>query len=319
MSDLAEVLPGGPLAHRPNARLGYALVIIAAICFATNATVSKSLLLSGFEATRLAQLRVTAAFLIIGVILALTRPSAFKVRRAEWPGLIAFGLIGVTFTQLLYFMGISRLPISIALLLEFTAPIMVAMYWKFGMHKHVGKGVWLGLVLALGGLALVAEVWSGFSLNPIGVACGFGAAAALAVYYISGDKAVSPPFNRDSVSVTMWGFAIAAAFWAIVQPWWTFPWAELLHPSRQAGMAENGWPLWSLAIWMIVIGTAVPFWLEVSALRNINASQVSAVGMIEPILAAIIAWVILGEVLTPIQIAGGALVLGGVYLAERSR
>lgn len=319
MSDLAEVLPGGPLAHRPNARLGYALVIIAAICFATNATVSKSLLLSGFEATRLAQLRVTAAFVIIAIVLALTRPSAFKVKRAEWPTLVAFGLIGVTFTQLLYFMGISRLPISIALLLEFTAPIMVALYWKFGMHRFVGRGVWLGLVLALGGLALVAEVWSGFSLNVIGVACGFGAAAALAVYYISGDKAVRSPFNRDSVSVTMWGFAIAAAFWAVVQPWWTFPWAELLQPTESVGLAESGWPLWSLAIWMIVIGTAVPFWLEVSALRNINASQVSAIGMTEPILAAIIAWVILDEVLTPIQIAGGALVLGGVYLAERSR
>jgi drug/metabolite transporter (DMT)-like permease len=117
----------------------------------------------------------------------------------------------------------------------------------------------------------------------------------------------------------MWGFAIATAFWAIAQPWWTFPWAELVHPTTQAGLAEDGWPLWSLAIWMIVIGTAVPFWLEVSALRNINASQVSAVGMTEPILAAIIAWLILGEVLTPIQIAGGALLLGGVYLAERSR
>jgi drug/metabolite transporter (DMT)-like permease len=70
---------------------------------------------------------------------------------------------------------------------------------------------------------------------------------------------------------------------------------------------------------MVVIGTAVPFWLEVSALRNINASQVSAIGMTEPILAAIIAWVILNEVLTPIQIAGGALLLGGVYIAERSR
>ena len=151
------------------------------------------------------------------------------------------------------------------------------------------------------------------------VLCGLGAASALAVYYISGDKAVSTPFNRDSVSVTMWGFAIAAAFWAVVQPWWSFPWHELTIPSAQGGLAENGWPLWSLAIWMIVIGTAVPFWLEVSALRNINASQVSAIGMTEPILAAIIAWIILGEVLTPIQIAGGALVLGGVYLAERSR
>lgn len=319
MSDLAEILPGGPLSHRPNARLGYALVVIAAICFATNATVSKSLLLSGIEATRLAQLRVTAAFIIIGVILALTRPSAFKVKRAEWPALIAFGLIGVTFTQLLYFMAISRLPISIALLLEFTAPIIVALFWKFGLHRHVGRGVWLGLVLALVGLALVAQVWSGFSLNPFGVLCGLGAATALAVYYISGDKAVSAPFNRDSVSVTMWGFAIATAFWAIVQPWWSFPWHEFTDPSAQVGLAENGWPLWSLAIWMIVIGTAVPFWLEVSALRNINASQVSAIGMTEPILAAIVAWIILDEVLTPIQIAGGALLLGGVYLAERSR
>jgi drug/metabolite transporter (DMT)-like permease len=319
VSDLAEVLPGGPMSHRPSARIGYAAILLAAFLFGTNATASKSLLLSGIEATRLAELRTTGAFLIFAVILAIIRPSSFRVRKGEWPAIIAFGLIGVTLTQLLYFFGISRLPISIALLLEFTAPIMVALYWKFWLHKIIGRGVWLGLILALTGLAIVAQVWQGFHLDIVGVICGFGAAAALAVYYLSGTKAVRPPFNRDSVSLTMWGFAVSAAFWAIVQPWWTFPWHELLHPATNGGLTAQGVPLWVLVIWMVVVGTAIAFWLEVTALKNISATQVSTMGMLEPIFATAIAWILLGESLAPIQIAGGLIVLGGVYIAERSR
>jgi drug/metabolite transporter (DMT)-like permease len=70
---------------------------------------------------------------------------------------------------------------------------------------------------------------------------------------------------------------------------------------------------------MVVLGTATPFWLVVASLKHLRASQASVVGMTEPLLAILVAWVALGEVLTPIQITGGIIVLVGVFLAERSR
>ena len=70
---------------------------------------------------------------------------------------------------------------------------------------------------------------------------------------------------------------------------------------------------------MIVLGTAVPFWLEVLALQNIRASQASVIGMLEPLFAIVIAWIALSESMTALQVIGAIVVLSGVYLTERSR
>ena len=318
MSSLAEPIPGVAVTKGRPA-VGYALYVAAAMLFALNGTVSKSILLSGFDATRLAQFRVTAAFLILVVVVAISRPRAFRLRRAEIPVLVAFGVLGIAMTQYLYFVAIKLLPVGVALLIEFTAPIMVALWVRFGMREHVNRLVWVGLALALTGLALVGQVWAGFTLDGTGVAAAFGAAAALAVYYLLGDRQIRQPEPRDPVSLTMWGFGAATLFWCFVQPWWSFPWSDLLGDGYPLGTSEVSLPVSVLATYMVVLGTVVPFWLVLLSLQHIRASQASVVGMIEPLLAAFIAWVALGEVLEPVQLLGAVVVLGGVLLSERSR
>ncbi len=318
MSDLAEPVPGVELSKHPRPSLGYALCIAAALLFSINGTVSKSLLLAGIEATRLSQLRVTAAFVVLLIVVAVTRPAALRIRKSEIGILLAYGVLGVAMTQYLYFVAIQLLPVGVALLIEFTAPIMVALWFRFAMREQVNRLVWAGLVLALTGLAMVGEVWLGFALNVVGVLAGLGAAAALAVYFLIGDAQLRKPQPRDPVSLTMWGFGGAALFWAIAAPWWSFPWTAL-SGSQPLGTTDTTVPLLALAAWMVVLGTVVPFWFEVMALQNIRASQASVVGMTEPLVASAIAWVVLGEVLAPVQIAGAVIVLIGVFLAEKSR
>lgn len=199
MSDLAEPVPGVAPARVRHPATGYLLYLVAACLFALNGTISKSILLSGIDPARLSQLRVTLAFLILLVVVAITRPSALRVRRKEIPVLLAFGILGIAMTQYLYFVAINLLPVGIALLIEFTAPIMVALNWwfRFGMHQAVNRKVWAGLALALTGLALVGQVWKGFTLDGLGVIAAFGAAAALALYYLLGDRQVRQPEPRD--------------------------------------------------------------------------------------------------------------------------
>ena len=319
MSDLAEPLPGVVPSSDHNPAKGYGLYLLAAACFALNGTVSKAILLAGVESARLSQLRVTAAFVILLVFVAVTNPARLRLRRSEIPVLLAYGILGVAMTQWLYFVSIERLPVGVALLIEFTAPIMVALWFRFGMKQPTKRRVWAALVLALIGLAMVAQAWEGFTLNALGVAAGFGAAAALAIYYVLGDRQVHQPEPRDAVSLTMWGFGAASLFWAIFQPWWSFPWASLSGSGHPLGAAGTPVPLWMLCTYMVVLGTVVPFWLVVAALHHIRASQASVVGMTEPLLATFIAWFALGESLTLIQIAGAIVVLTGVLLAERSR
>lgn len=319
MSDLAEPLPGiAPARHRHPAT-GYVLYVIAAALFALNGTVAKSILLTGIDPARLSQLRVTAAFLILLAVVALTRRDRLRIRRDEVWVLLAYGVLGVAMTQWLYFVAIELLPVGIALLIEFTAPIMVALWFHFGLRHPTPRIVWLGLVIAMVGLALVAQVWQGFTLNAIGVAAAFGAAAALALFFLLGDAQVRRPDPRDPVSLTMWGFGAAALFWTLVQPWWSFPWDALSGVGYPLGTDGAAVPIWALSTFMVILGTVVPFWLILVSLQHIRASQASVIGMTEPLLASLIAWIALGEVLTPLQLVGAVVVLVGVYLAERYR
>ncbi len=297
---------------------GYALYVIAASLWAVNGTVSKTLLDTGISSMRLSQLRVSAAWLILFVIIAVTRPAALKFANKKEARLLAlYGLLGVTMTQWLYFIAIHLLPVGVALIIEFTAPLMVAVWVKFAWNHHVPRMTWVGLGIALLGLIFITEVWNGFSLNVMGVLAAAGAAAALALYFLAGEKAMHSDTPRDSLSLTMWGFAFATAFWAILQPWWSFPWSYLHGSPAHLGSLTVALPI--LALWMVVLGTVVPFWLALRAMGDITAAQASATGMTEPVLASLFAWLAMGEVLSTWQVIGGAVTLAGIVIGENAK
>ena len=304
---------------RPNRALGYGLYLLAATMFAINGTVAKEIILSGVSPTFLSQLRITAAFILLALVVAIIRPRLLRLRARQIPILALYGVLGVAMTQWLYFVAIENIPVGLALILEFTAPLFVALWFRFGYREPTRNTVWLGLAMALVGLMLVAQIWQGFSLNPIGALAGIGAACALTVYYILGDSQLRKPNPLEPVALTLWGFAAGAVFWAIVRPWWLFPWGAFAESTQPVDSSSLSVPVWGLAIWMVVLGTIVPFWLVLVSLRHIRASQASAIGMTEPLIASVIAWAALGEVLNAVQIIGGLVVLGGVLLAERSR
>ena len=117
----------------------------------------------------------------------------------------------------------------------------------------------------------------------------------------------------------MWGFAGASLLWAIALPWWSFPWEALRGSAQPFGPDSPEIPLWLLATSMVVTGTILSFWLVLAAIRHIGAAGASIIGMTEPLIASIVAWVVLDEVLSPVQIVGGAVILCGVVVAERAR
>lgn len=298
---------------------GYALYLSAALLFAFNGTVAKSILLTGIDPARLSQLRVTGAFLVLLVFVALRNPSALRLTKKEIPMLIAYGILGVAGTQYLYFVSLTYLPVSVALLIEFTAPVMIALWFRFAWKEPTKKSVWVALGMALAGLALVAQVWLGFALNAIGVLAALGAAVSLSIFYILGDKQLRMENPRDPVSLTMWGFAAASLFWFVAQPWWAFPWESLTGNSEPLSDANVSLPIWVMASWMILLGTVIPFSLALASMKYLRASQASTVGLTEPLFATMIAWILLGESLSATQIIGGALILLGVFIAERAR
>lgn len=317
MTEIA--LPGIPeAAAERHPRLGYAMASAAAVLFAVNGTVSKVILTStDMTSLRLTELRATGAFLCLAVFLAATVPSRLRVGRDEIGLLVFYGIVGFAFVQWLYFVSIERLPIGIGLLLEFTAPVLVALWARLVWHEPVRRRAWAALALALSGLALVAEVWEEFRLDAVGVAAGLLAAGALATYFLTGEHATN---RRDALSLTCLSLGVAAVFWAVLQPWWSFPFGELSETvSLQGELADASAPVWLLAVWMIVPGTVFPFVLSLGALRHLPATRVSVVAMTEVVLASFVAWVWLGETLSAAQLVGGGVVLLGVVLAQTSR
>ncbi len=296
---------------------GYAFIVAGVALFAVNGTVSKVILTTGISAPRLTQLRCAGAVLALGLLVLAVERQRLLVSRKELPLLAAYGIAGVAFTQCFYFIAIARLPVSIALLFEYTAPVLVALWARFVFHEKVRARVWLALGLALSGLGLVSEAWGGQTLDGVGVAAAFASAVALAAYYLLGEHSTT---TRDPLSTTFWAFVFATVFWALVQPWWSFPASAFAASTSLLGnLAHLSLPLPVLATWMVLLGTVAPFLLILSALHHLPATRVGLVSMLEPVLAGVVAWVWLGEALSGVQLTGAAVVLLGIVLAQTAR
>ena len=153
-------LPVTP-ARRRRPRVGYAMAAAAATLWAVNGTVSKVVLASGVSSLRLTQVRTTGALVGFVLVLLVTEPGRLRVRRRELPYLAVFGIAGLAFVQWFYFLAIHRLAIGIALLVEYLAPLLVALCARYVFHEPVRRRIWLALGLALAGLALIVDVRHG--------------------------------------------------------------------------------------------------------------------------------------------------------------
>ncbi len=300
--------------------VGYGLYLLAAALFGFNGTVSKTLLATGISAARLSQLRATlACVVLLAIVLASNRARLRISSWAELRVLAVFGIAGVMMTQFMYFYSIHLIPVGISLIIEYTAPFMVAIWLRLAKGRAIGPRVLVGMAVAFLGLVLIAQVWQGMQLNSLGVLFAWGAAVSLSVYFVMGEVASSPPYNRDPLSVTLFGFAGSSLVWAVVQPWWSFPWHYLSGLSEPWGNAGWRLPLWTLVAFMVLLGTVATFWLVLLSFRHLTAAQASSFGMAEPVLASIIAWLLIGESLSGWQVIGIGVAALGILYAERSR
>jgi drug/metabolite transporter (DMT)-like permease len=182
----------------------------------------------------------------------------------------------------------------------------------------VRRRIWVALALALTGLGLIVDLFGGGStLSTAGILFALGGAFAYALYVLLAEHVVG---GRDPVSLLAWGFLFASVFWAVVVPWWSFPGKRLTVDANLGGhLSGHHLPVWALAAWMVVLGTIVPFFLLVSALRHVSATTAGIVAMLEPVVGAIVGWLWLSETLNGVQLAGAAVVLAAIGLAQTAR
>jgi drug/metabolite transporter (DMT)-like permease len=292
-------------------------MISAAMGFALGGVAAKILREADMDAFRLTQIRTVGAAIILLSFALLRDKKQLHARRDELKDLILFGVVGVAAVTSFYFFAIKYLYVSVALVIEFTASIWIVLYLRFIKKKQVSPIMWWGIACAFSGLFLLSQIWAGTTLHPLGVAVAFADAIALSIYFLFADRLSQ---TRTSLSLMSWGIGVAAVFWSLVLPWWNFPFEFLTNTYRLEGNLSNySAPGWLLVLWIIIVGTVIPYLLTVSGIRELSASTGSVIGMIEPLFAGAIAWWLLNEAFNTTQLIGCAVLLIGIYLADKAR
>jgi len=293
------------------------LMITAAMGFALGGVAAKILREADMDAFRLTQIRTVGAAIILLAFAVMRGKEQLYARRDELKDLIIFGVVGVAAVTSFYFFAIKYLYVSVALVIEFTASIWIVLYLRFVKKKQVSPIMWVGIACAFSGLFLLSQIWTGTTLHPLGVAVAFADAFALAIYFLFADRLSQ---TRTSLSLMAWGLGVAAVFWSLVLPWWNFPFEYLTNTySLEGNLSNYSAPGWALVLWIIIVGTVIPYLLTVTGIRELSASTGSVIGMIEPLFAGAIAWWLLNEAFNTTQLIGCAVLLVGIYLADKAR
>lgn len=311
----------GPYTHgmpTRNPALGFVLVLAGASMFIVNAGVSRVALRSGVDPVSLTTIRVTGTALVLLVFAGLFRRSALRPPTGRLAALlVAHGLIGVAALQWTYFVAIDRLPVGMALLLEYQAPIIVALWARFVQKEQVRGQMWVGLALAMTGLAAATGIGRGVELDTIGILAGFGAAICFAAYFLIGEHGVA---RLDPLRVILWAFLVAAVALNLVSPITSFDTGLLGEQASLLGRLDAyDVPVWSLLLWVILLGTLLPFGVELLALRHLTATTVTMIAMLEPVGVSALGWMWFREELGVVGLIGGVAVVAGILLAQSAR
>jgi len=299
-----------------NAKLGYALIVTAAVLFGLNGGLSRVAMGSGLSPELFTTVRITGATLVFVAYAACFRRSALvRPKGSAMLLVIALGLVGLAALQLTYNIAIDRLPLGIALLIEYLAPVLVVLWVRFVRKEPVRGRMWFAVGLAVTGLALVSRVWNGLTFDGLGVIMALLAAVSFATYFLLGEHNVGVD---DPLRVILWAFVAATVAMNLVEPIWTMPSLEgstsLL--GRLEDHSANPWLVIGL---IVVLGTVAPFFLGLLALRHLPATIVTVIAMLEPVIANVLGWAWFRESLTPVQVLGAVAVLAGIVLAQTSR
>ncbi len=281
-------------------------VVLAAFCWGLSAILAKGAFERGVGPAQMSEARVVVAVVPLFAYLALRRRDLLLPPRPALGMSALFG-VAVVIVNWSYYVAIDRLAVGIAISLQYTAPVLVLILVALVSRRAPGGLAWTAGLLTLAGAVLVSGAYSGLaSLDGIGLGAAALSAASFAAYLLTAEAAGRR--GAHPASALFVGFAVAAAAWSVVQPWWDWPFALLADPEVSLRVLAVG-----------LVGTLFPFLLAVSAVRIVSAALAGIAATFEPVFGAALAWLLLGQQLSPPQLVGGACVVAGVAIAQLSR
>jgi drug/metabolite transporter (DMT)-like permease len=296
----------------PGSRLGagLAFALVSATTFGLSGALARGLLDSGWSAPAAvtARIAIAAAVLVVPGVLAL-RGRWYLLRRNA--GVVAaYGVAAVAGAQLCYFYAVTHLQVGVALLIEYTAPVAVVV-WLWLRHGHRPHRLTVaGAAIAAVGLALVLDVVSGAELNLVGVAWGLGAMVGAATYFvISADEDNGLP----GISLAAGGLVVGGTVLGVAGLLGVLP---MRVSDARVSYQDVDVAWWVPVLALGLVTAAIAYVTGIEAGRRLGSRLASFVALTEVLMALVFAWLLLGELPRPVQLAGGLLVLAGVVVVK---
>ncbi|MFE9654128.1 DMT family transporter [Micromonospora sp. NPDC006431] len=295
---------------RERSGVGLGLALLSALTFATSGTFARSLIAGDWSAEAVVLARVGIAALVLAVPALLALRGRWPVLRRNAGTIVVFGLLGVAVAQACFFNAVRYLPVGVALLLEYLGIVLVV-GWMWLVHGQRPRLLTvIGSLTALGGLVFVLDLTGAGRLDPIGVLWGLGAGVGLAGYYVIAGRVDAA---LPSVVMASGGMAIGALALALLGMARLLPLRADTADVTFAGQ-QVSWlvPIAGLSL----IAAVVAYLAGVAGARLLGARLSSFVGLTEVMFAVLIAWLVLAELPTAVQLLGGALIVVGVALVR---
>lgn len=309
------VAPVKGRAPQPGAAAGFmasglGAALFSSAIFGLSGSFAKALLESGWTPGAAVTVRLTGAALILAIPAVPALHGRWHQLKDNWLTILMFGLIGVAACQLFYFNAVARLSVGVALLLEYLAPVIIVLWLWAASRKRPRPLTIAGTLLSLGGLLLVLDLTGAIKIDFVGVLWGLAAAVCLAIYFVITAK------ENDSlppIVLASGGLMVGAAVMWLAAATGLLPMAFSTADTKLGPWVT---PWWVSLGGLIVLATVLAYVSGIVAARALGSKVASFVSLTEVLFAVIWAWFLLGELPGPVQLLGGALIVGGVVLVR---
>jgi drug/metabolite transporter (DMT)-like permease len=297
-----------------HSRLGLLLAVGSAFAFGSSGPFAKSLMEAGWSPTAAVTARLAGGALLMAVFATIVKPDWFREALQHGKTVVAYGVIPIAGAQLCYFNAVAHLSVGVALLLEYTAPILVVGWLWATTRRRPSSLTLTGVALAIAGIMLVLNVFSGAHINLIGVGWALAAAVCAACYFLMSSSVTTDGDGLNSITLATAGLIVGAAAVATLGVSGLMPLTFATNDAVVAGFTTS-WlvPVIALAL----LPTAIAYTLGIMAIARLQPRFASLVGLSEVMFAVLAAWVLLGEAVTMTQAIGGVVVLVGLTLARQ--
>ncbi|GIF72556.1 EamA family transporter [Asanoa siamensis] len=296
----------------PARSLGLLLALLSALTFSTSGPFAHALMDAGWTAPAAVATRVGVAALVLAVPAALLLRGRWGSVRRNLTGITLFGILGVGAAQVGYFNAIRYLPVGVALLLEYLGVVLVV-FWMWAVHGQRPRALTAaGAATAIVGLVLVLDLSGGADLSLVGVAWGLFAGVGLASYFVLGARDTGDD-EVPALALATAGMGIGAVVLLLLGATGLLPMHATFGQVSLGGQRMS----WLLPVaGLSLVAAVVAYVAGIAAARALGARLSSFVGLTEVLFAVLIAWLVLDELPTTVQLLGGVLIIAGVALVR---